>query len=44
MPKLSIQVSDKMKQKLKTYVNTYEEPDIDESGKIIIKVKSGSKP
>jgi hypothetical protein len=31
-----------MKSKLETYVKTYEDPEIDENGKLIVKLKSGN--
>jgi hypothetical protein len=30
-----------MKEKLETYVKTYEEPEMDENGKLVVKMKSG---
>lgn len=37
--KLPLSLQDKMKNKLTTYVKTYEEPETDENGKIITKLK-----
>jgi hypothetical protein len=33
MPKLPLQVQDKMRNKILTYVKTYEKPELDETGK-----------
>ena len=40
MPKLPLSVQDKMKNKLSTYVKTYEKPEVDENGKVIAKINS----
>jgi len=40
MPKLPLSVSDKMKNKVVTYVKTYEEPLIDENGNLMVKISS----
>jgi hypothetical protein len=42
MPKLPLQTQDRIKNKLTTYVKTYEEPQLDENGKLLVKLKSGS--
>lgn len=39
--KLPLKTQDKMKEKLETYVKTYEEPELDENGKLVVKMKSG---
>lgn len=39
--KLPLKTQDKMKEKLETYVKTYEEPEMDENGKLVVKMKSG---
>lgn len=38
MPKLPLQLQDKMRNKVQTYVKTYEEPEVDENGKLVAKV------
>lgn len=43
MPKLPLSIQDKMRSKIETYVKTYEEPEVDENGKLVSKLKS-SKP
>lgn len=38
--KLPFQVQERTKNKLMTYIKTYEEPEIDENGKILVKIKN----
>lgn len=39
MPKLPLTVQDKLKGKIENYIKTYEEPEIDENGKLVPKIK-----
>ncbi len=43
MPKLPLQVQDSIKNKIQTFVKTYEDPELDENGKLINKVKTTAK-
>lgn len=38
--KLPFQVQERIKNKLTNYVKTYEEPEIDENGKLLVKLNS----
>lgn len=42
MPNLPISVTDKMRNKLINYVKTYAEPEIDEDGKLLAKIKENN--
>ena len=41
--KLPFQVQERIKNRLTTYVKTYEEPEVDENGKLLVKIKSDGK-
>lgn len=39
MPKLPLTMQDKIKGKIENYIKTYDEPEIDENGKLVPKIK-----
>jgi len=39
LPKLPLKEQDKLKNRLSNYLKTYEDPEIDENGKIVKKAK-----
>ena len=42
MPKLSLQTQDKLKNRLMNYVQTYEEPQLDEDGNLLGKLREST--